>query len=211
MRRRRRVPGEKWLAVGAIAVDVLNEALRVDAGGVEILADADDLGVVPILGIRPVPAARSEVRSAVHGRKSPLEATPDRTRRDLTVAEMPLAGHVGVIAGILEQLRQTHDVEIQDAFVTRRASLGAFIDSIHDAEAGNMRIGARHQHRPCRRAGHVGVELRQQHAAGGETIDIRRRNFAAENAEIGPAEVVGEDEHEVRAALGCIRYCSRID
>ena len=65
-----------------------------------------------------------------------------------------------------------------------------------------MRMESRHQGRPRRAAERTVVELREAHAAGGQAVQIRRLDLAAVTAEVGVAQVIGQDQHDVRPLCG---------
>src|SRR3546814_13232763 len=61
-----------------------------------------------------------------------------------------------------------------------------------------MRIGAGEQRGPRGAAPRIVVELREGEAVFRQRIDIRRRDFTAETAHVGRADVVEQDYHDVR-------------
>src|SRR3546814_6981422 len=62
-----------------------------------------------------------------------------------------------------------------------------------------MRIGAGEQRRTRRAAPRIVIELREGETVFRQRIDIRRRDFAAETAHVGKADIVEQDHHDVRA------------
>jgi hypothetical protein len=44
----------------------------------------------------------------------------------------------------------------------------------------------------------VGVEVREAHAVPGQRVDVGRLDLAAERADVGVAQVVAEDDDDVR-------------
>ncbi|MCY1251106.1 hypothetical protein D9M72_648260 [compost metagenome] len=63
----------------------------------------------------------------------------------------------------------------------------------HGADAGDVVIGAGEQHRTGRRAGRRGVEIGQAQAIVGQGIEVWCIDFAAKGAEVGKAQVIGQD------------------
>ena len=71
----------------------------------------------------------------------------------------------------------------------------------HVADAGLVRIQSGQQRRARRAtAAHV-VKLREAQSARGEFVEIRRGDFRAVTTEVGKAEVIGEDNYDVRPRL----------
>ena len=114
-------------------------------------------------------------------------------------AEVPLAGHEGLVAGLAEQLRQRHHALVEMPFVTRLAFQFRGQRLGHGADPGDVVVGAGEQHRAGRRAGRGGVEVGQAQAGDGQGVEVRRGDLAAEGADIGEAQVVGDDHQEVGA------------
>ena len=70
-------------------------------------------------------------------------------------------------------------------------------------QADLVRVSARHQRRPRRRAQGRGVEVVVAKAVGGQRIDVGRVDETAEAAVLGKAHVIQvDDEHVGRAGLG---------
>jgi hypothetical protein len=111
------------------------------------------------------------------------------------VAEVPLADDGGGVAGLLEGLSQ-------GALLQRQAVLRP---RAHDADlkAVAHRVAAGHQGGPRRRADGQDVELLQLRAGRGELVEVRRLVLALVPADVGPAEVIGEEDDDVR--LGRLR------
>ena len=77
---------------------------------------------------------------------------------------VPLAGHVGVVARFLEKLWQAHDGITQVAFVARHSDLVRGGPLVHIAEAVEVRVDTREQHRAGGRTARVSVKLGKAHA-----------------------------------------------
>ena len=72
----------------------------------------------------------------------------------------------------------------------------------HAAHAAAMVVAPREQAGPRRRAQRGGVEVGQPHALGGDAVDEGRLDVGAVAAELGEADVVEHDQHDVGRALG---------
>ncbi|MNN25562.1 hypothetical protein D3C81_1390400 [compost metagenome] len=125
-------------------------------------------------------------------RKRTLE-TPGVRRQFCGQAQVPFAAHQCLVTGLAQQLGQGDHAVVQVSFVTR------FADQVrgqcfgHGADAGDVVVGTGEQHRTGRRAGRRGVEVGQAQAIVGQCIEIRRVDFATEGADVGKAQVIGQD------------------
>ena len=134
---------------------------------------------------------------AVEKRERSFETT---CRRVVFIrAEVPLAGHVGVVSGIDEQLGDRHDVTPEMPLVARFPELVLRRGTAVAAQPGAMRIDPRHHGSPCRAAIGEDVELRQRHPLGRQGVDVGRGDLRPENADVRVAQVVGNDEQNVRS------------
>ncbi|MNP01090.1 hypothetical protein D3C76_928930 [compost metagenome] len=115
-------------------------------------------------------------------------------------AQVPFAAHQGLVTGIAKQLRQGHHAVIEIAFVAWLADQFRGQRFGHGTDAGDVVVGAGEQHRAGWRAGRRGVEVGQAQAGVGQGVEVRGADLAAEGADVGEAEVVGDDHQEVRAA-----------
>ena len=121
-------------------------------------------------------------------------------------AEVPLTDGGRHVALGLEQFGDRRDAGRQIQ-VDRRAEqamrgpVGASGEEGRDLQAGGAL--ARHQGRTRRRAYRCrGVSLSEAGAVGGELIEVRRALIlTTEAAEVVDAEVVGEEDHDVRRGL----------
>ena len=100
----------------------------------------------------------------------------------LAPAEMPLAAERRVVPDRTEHLRHRHHVASEQPSSTTR-------------------VEPRDDRRPRRRALRVVVELAKAKSFLGQSIDVRRFDFAAVAAEIGPPHVVTEDEDDIGAVV----------
>ena len=116
--------------------------------------------------------------------------------------EMPFSEEASLVASRLEKLAQSAHALVQMSFVARLAALIGRHEGDHVSESSEMTVDSRHQHRAAWRAGRGGVEIREDHAIGGQPVDIRCWDLAAEGADISPAEVVGDDDQYVRLDAG---------
>ena len=116
--------------------------------------------------------------------------------------EVPLAGRESVIA-----LQAQHFGQRASALGNAPAHAGkAQIPVGQPAHAHRMMIAPGQQRRPRRRAQGGGVEVGVPQAAGGECIDVRRRDFRAVAAQVGETEIV---EHKVNHVGGARRRAGR--
>ena len=117
-------------------------------------------------------------------------------------AQVPLAGHDRVVAGVLQQFGEGCDALVEVALIAgRRQLFSGGIDSDHAAETGLMGIGPAEQHGARRRAGRIGVEVGEHQSRGSQSVDVRCQDLAAIGAHIGESQVVGGDEEYVRAPV----------
>ena len=195
---------EERLAVAAVGVDVGDQLVGVGLRRVEVLRQA--LQVAPVLGVERLGVGGREVpvvpvaAHPVEQREVALEAARGRDLGRL-LPQVPLADHVGVVAGVLQELRQRGDAVVEVALVAVQAHLVRRRKLAHVAEAVEVRVHAREEHRPGGRAARVRVEVREPHAALGQGVEVRRLDLAAERAHVGEAHVVAEDDDDVRPAV----------
>ncbi len=77
--------------------------------------------------------------------------------------------------------------------------------------ASHVIVVAAEQHGPGRRAHRRRVKLGENYAIPRQRVDVGRANIAAVNTQIGVAQVVGDDQQDVRLFLttACRRVCGR--
>jgi hypothetical protein len=117
----------------------------------------------------------------------------------VAVAEMVFTELTGGIAQRLEQLGDGRVSRFQTDGRTRNADL---------RKAGAQRALAGDERRPPRRAALLGVIVGEHHAFFGDAIDIRRlvaHQAKRIGADIGLADIVAEDDEDVRLAAGWSR------
>src|SRR5262249_42708506 len=105
--------------------------------------------------------------------------------------DVPLADRVGAIPGRLKGFGDGNAIAVQVAAVT--------VETLvlhHVADAGLVWIKAGEQTGAGRAAAGGVVELREAQAAGGEGVEVGRRDLAAVAAEVGVAHVVGQDYYD---------------
>ena len=203
--------GEERLAVAPVGVDVADQLVGVGLRGVVVLGQRRQ--VAPVLGEDRLRRRGGEVghvpvaARAVEQREVALESARggDLVRR---LAQVPLADHVGVVAGIPEQLRQRGDAVVEVAFVPDGAPLVGRGPLVHVAQAVQVRVDAGQQRGSRGRAARVRVEVREAHAVLGQRVEVRGPDLAAERAHVGVPEVVAEDDDDVRPARRCPRRTS---
>ena len=120
-------------------------------------------------------------------------------RNGRQVAEVPLADHAGGVAARLEQLGDRDLVGRQALGARCRAAPSAPRPPATPYMPAADRQAAGQERRPARRAHRLHVEAgpllpRRRHGVEPRRADVR----AAEGAEIAVAEVVGEDDDDVR-------------
>ena len=101
--------------------------------------------------------------------------------------QVPLAGNVRVVARSAEPFRH-------------RRHIGSKWFIVND-DTGFTARRSGHQAGPGCGAVRCGVEVRQAHAFERQRIQVRRGDLPAERAKVGIAQVVGEDEQDVRAII----------
>jgi hypothetical protein len=92
----------------------------------------------------------------------------------------------------LEHLSDCRAVGLKGAAIA-----GLTLIAGHGADAGLMRIEAGEERGPRGAAAGGVVELSEAEAAGGEGVEMRRADFAAVAAQLGVAEIVGQDQNHV--------------
>ena len=148
--------GEEGPAIVEAAADGLDQPVGVVLGRVEARGQRDRAAVFAIGRQRMAfddPGSIREVAGAARQEcEGPLEA-PALGPLPLFHPQVPLAGHVGVVAGVAQQRRHRHDPVRQVAFVAGAALLVFVRLSRHRAEPRRVRVDAGEQHRPRGRAG----------------------------------------------------------
>ncbi len=122
------------------------------------------------------------------------------------VAEVPFAGHVGVIACGLEDFGERDAVTVEKAGITGCGVGGGGLAGVfgEDTYSGLVLEEAGEQGGPGGGAACGVVELSEAEAAGGERINVGCGDFPAVAADIGEAHVVGKDEEDIGTwVLGC--------
>lgn len=110
------------------------------------------------------------------------------------LADVPFAGHECGVAGGFEGFGEGDRLVVEIALVGGEA---AVLD--HVADAGLVGVAAGEQGGAGGAAAGAVVELGEADAAIGEFLEVGGGDFAAVGADVGVAEVVGEDDDEVRA------------
>ncbi len=110
----------------------------------------------------------------------------------VVVAQVPLAENAGLISGFREHLGSGHLARIHHR---------AAEECVDDASA--VVVAARHEARPRGRAHRANLELRELHAFAGDAVHGRGVEVRiAVQGEVAIALIVGNDEYDVRPALG---------
>ena len=189
IRRVRGVEGEVEIErlVRALLVDVFHRVVADELGRVAFFADR-------LVVAEPVEhagvAVREVIQLADHRAVLVVEAALLGPILLVGVAEMPLADDGRLVAGLLEALR--HEPLGGVEAVTRGAGDDDRLQAVAE------RIAPGHQRRARGRAHGLHVELRELRAARGERVEVRRLDVrAAVEADILPAEIVGDDVDDV--------------
>ena len=191
------------MIAGKVVADVRSEGLRVLRIGVgrevrmaghafRAVVERDLLAVV--LDERRVVAVRDPL--ARHAEEA-LEALLERTARGVEAAHAPLAEGAGRVARRLQRRGQRGDAGRQgELFLIPHVPVVA--------RRRAARVAAGHEHRAGGRAyGVAAVVAGEDHPFAGEAIHVRRADdLLAVVADFAVAEVVGQDEDDVRSGLG---------
>ena len=151
---------------------------------------ADRRGGIEIIGDRHLPAVLDDA-----GGCKKIAVTlghverPREPLRPRVAVDMPLAGVIRPIAGRCEQFRQE-----PRPGGPRSLPISAFRQGI---AADRLRIVAGEQGRPGRPAAGGVVALSEPQAAGGQAIKMGRVDLPAIRAQVGEAEIIGEDHDHV--------------
>ncbi len=111
--------------------------------------------------------------------------------------DVPLADHVGAVAGGLECLGDREAAPVEVAAIAVEHAIFH-----HVADAGLVRVEAGEERGAGRAAAGRVVELGEAHAAAGQAVEVGRFDFAAVAAEIGVAHVVRHNEDDVGPRRG---------
>ena len=199
MRRGVGAEGEEGLSGCVRFPDVGDEFIGVGPGRVEALGEGNDLAVPPV----------ADLVEGVHGRgvlevagrpgeehEGPVEPAVRRTLLG-GLPQVPLAGDRGVVAGVPQDGGEVEDVLVEIPLVADPALEVVPHQARHAAEPGPVVVHPGKQHRPGRRAGGGGVEAREPQPGGGQRVQVRGADLAAEGADVGVAEVVGDQHQDV--------------
>ena len=220
---RRRVGGirKERLAVCLVAVDVRDQALGIKVGRIKRLA-AGTAGLARLAWLhelavfRVVGGAFAFVSVMVGGGAGQQRIAALETPLVRRLAgggdgaagnrgtEVPLAGHVRVIAVIAQQLGKRQRAVVEEAFVTGQAT-PFIVGRAHVAFAHQVVVGARHQHGARDGADGAGVVVGQQPSLFDQRIEVGRLDLATEGAEVGIAEIVGHDVQDIGLFLDRLR------
>ena len=108
-------------------------------------------------------------------------------------ADVPLAGHEGGVTGGPENLGEGGGAAVQLSFVSgERPGLH------HVADARLVRVEAGEQGGAGGAAAGGVVEAGETEAVFREGVEVRGLDLAAVAADVGPAQVIGEDDDDVR-------------
>ena len=191
--------GEERLSGRVRFPDVRDEFVRVSPGGVKALGERDDLAVPPVADLVEGVHGRGVLEVAGRPGKEHEGAVEPPVRRAVLrgLPEVPLAGDRGVVAGIPQDCGEVEDVLVEVTLVADPALEVVSHQARHAPEPGPVVVHPGKQHRPGRRAGGGGVEAREPEPGGGQGVQVRGADLAAEGADVGVAEVVGDQDQDV--------------
>ena len=196
---------EERFAILPVRLDVTDHLVGIGLRSVVVLGQF--FQVAAILGESGFRSVGAEIRHvpvaarAVEQREVTLESARGGDLVGL-LPHVPFAGHIGVVAGVLQQLWQGGDTVVEVAFVAVHAPLVGRRHLVHVAQAVEMRVRAAEQHGSRWRTTGVRVELRAAHPGFGERIQVRSLNLAAEAAQVRIAEIIAENDHDVWSLAG---------
>jgi len=185
-----------------VAFDRLHPPVAEQVGHVAVPLDRHLL-LVQLVRLRPAALRVAAVIEVVGGAAEDAEeAVVAALERAVVrqIAEMPFAHQARAVARLLEQRRQGRMARRQPDTLRRRR-----VDRLFQADRQAHLIAPGDQPGARRRAvGGIGIALREPQPLERQAVDVRRRVVAlAVAAHVGIAEVVGEDEDDVR--LGRLR------
>ena len=162
-----------------------------------------EVGALRITHLR----VRDEIEMHAHRDDGLVEAALARMMCGV-LAEVPFAEHAGGVAGLLEGLGDGDFVERQFRDVVHGPQRPALpveaVDAADGVHAGARPVLAAHQRRARRLAIRAGVGAGELHALRRHAVDVGRLVvLAAETGNIRVAEIVGEDEDDVRYTAFC--------
>ncbi len=201
MRRGERQVGEERLARLAVTLQVAEQAVGVEVAGVEVVGDRHVLAILQVTRL----VVAGEHLGLVHVAGAPRHqgvGAFEATGRGVALgscAQVPLAGHESVVADVPQQFGESRHAAVQLAFVARLALLFRLQVLGHGAKPRLVVVDAGEQHRTAHRAGRAGVEIGQAHALVGQPLQAGGGYLSAEGRGIGEAEVIGDDQQDVRA------------
>ena len=190
----RRVVGHEQ-EEGRVAAGVLaDEAHRVLGDQIRAVARLVDR----LLVVEPVDLAVALVREVVEAPAEVADETREAALEGVVLAarqtQMPLADEAALlVAGLGEHLRDESRLGIETVVVVPHD------DAAHHPVPDRMPAG--HQAGPGRRADGRHVEAVEPDALRGDAVDVGCGDVAAVEADVTPAEVVGDDEHDVGRPL----------
>ena len=168
-------------------------------GQVEVVRVAVDVDLMVVLD---QPVRLVEVGERVEDPEESVEAALQWPRMHRAVggdigvaAQVPLAGHHRRVAGGAQDLRRGGDVVGEFAAIAGEP--GVVLGDV--ADPGRVGVDSGEQRGPGRRAHRVDVEVGEAHPLGRQAVDLGGLDLAAEASDVAEADVVDEDEDDVRA------------
>ena len=208
--------GEEGARIGPALLQEAYQPVSEIVGGIGAIGQADLLAALAINGIATNLAPGIALVGAIiiaqslRERKAAFKAASGWAAI-LGQAQMPLARHHGPITALRKQFGNRRDTVVEEAFIARlsgqrRGQAQAFR---HGADAGDMVIRPAHQHGAGGGAGGGSVKACKTDSFEGQLVQVRRVDLTAESPKVGPAQIIGQDNQEVRPLLLLGRVAAR--
>ena len=125
-------------------------------------------------------------------------------------SHVPLAGGVGVIARVSKKAWHGGDTIGKVGLIPRQVELHETRRTL-SSHASYMVVVPSQQHRARRSAHRCCMKLSEQDPLRRERIDIGGANVTPEHSQICVAEVVGDDEQDIRTRVALLSLATRAD
>ena len=123
----------------------------------------------------------------------------------LFVPQVPLTGHVGLVAVGLKDFGQSGDLEVEVTGVARVILHLRSLDLPHRAQSRLVVIHAGEQDGPRRRTARKNMEVRQPHPLPRQHVQGGGQDLAPEGPDIRVAHVIGDNEQDVGSIILSLR------
>ena len=112
-------------------------------------------------------------------------------------AQMPFAGHIGMVSGILQQGGDGYHVFTQYTLVVVMFSLGSRQGFGHIEYPVAMAVHPGHQHPSRRRTGRCRVIIGKHYPLISQPTDVWRLDLAPIRGYVAEPKIVGQDQHNI--------------